>query len=346
MFGNARWRRWLESPGNWGGNMLRTNLRVMLLGVLLLGVQLLACSVQARSATVELYVGNMPFPGDYRLLRDNVYGDLLALLRMTEQVWALDDNRLLIAPERRKVMRNFRVGGGGRVVRAGGLTVYRGEEASADRDVAPVVEGAPVYSCPPLSEDTLVLVYEGVPIDLAQESFGGKIYVSVEKYARLLGDSFTWNRELGVADYWVRNDNAAYRWLTTLEKGGRPSAAYPLELTGFQYDMVEAAWHPTRTMLGYVSVRNVASRPLKGVKLCVELYDGGGNCVGRVSQVWEAVAAGEEFTWQLPLWTNFTGATEVRPAVCYCLNASKEVAGRGELAPFAACDLRLGGNRD
>lgn len=170
---------------------------------------------------------------------------------------------------------------------------------------------------PSLPAEPRVLVLDGQVLLVPQEPFAGRLYIPVADFARVTGARYNWNRELGTADFFPAASVAAGGGVGRRPTDGRGSNGSPLRLVALSHALAAppGASHPV--LRGYAVVRNAGTVPLEDLVLKVEIRDEAGAVRGGFT--WQAgrLPAGQELTWQFPLWTDFENAADPHPVMLF-----------------------------
>lgn len=162
---------------------------------------------------------------------------------------------------------------------------------------------------PPL-DSVASLSFDGRPVHVNQHLYAGRVFVDVRQFARAMGSPFRLNLGAGTADLYAPLAASGREEAIRTTGDGRTS---PLTLSKVSYVLEP---EEGRTLMrGYAIVQNKGAQPLRGVVVRVQVVDESGRVVGRLAESLGTVAAGQQATWQFPLWADYDGRQKVRPQV-------------------------------
>lgn len=163
---------------------------------------------------------------------------------------------------------------------------------------------------PPL-EAVASLSFDGRPVHVNQHLYAGRVFVDVRQFARAMGSPFRLNLGAGTADLYAPLTAAAREQAVRTNGDGRTS---PLSLLKLSYTLQPEDGR--NLMRGYTVVQNKGETPLRGVVVRVQVVDDSGRVVGRMAEGLGTLAAGQQATWQFPLWADYEGGPrKLRPQV-------------------------------
>jgi len=163
---------------------------------------------------------------------------------------------------------------------------------------------------PPL-DSVASLSFDGRPVHVNQHLYAGRVFVDVRQFARAMGSPFRLNLGAGTADLYAPLAAGGREEAVRSNGDGRTS---PLLLDKLSYALEP---EQGRTLMrGYAVVKNQGAQPLRGVVVRVKVVDESGRVVGRLAESLGTLAAGQQATWQFPLWADYeAGARKLRPQV-------------------------------
>lgn len=168
---------------------------------------------------------------------------------------------------------------------------------------------------PRLEDRARRLVVDGQAVQVAQETFGGRLYVWVADFARATGARFQANKALGTADYFPASALGSGGETARKTTDGRGSNGSPVRLQDlkFRLEAPQGAEHPV--LRGYAVVQNTSGSKVEDVLLKVDIRDPKGDSHGGYTWAVGSLGAGEQLTWQFPVWTDFDGVQDPRPVL-------------------------------
>lgn len=168
---------------------------------------------------------------------------------------------------------------------------------------------------PRLEDRPRRLVVDGQAVQVAQETFAGRLYVWVADFARATGARFQANKDLGTADYFPASALGSGGETARLSTDGRGSNGSPMRLVDLSYRLEAPAGADHPVLRGYAVVKNTGTAKLEDVMLKVDIRDPKGAAHGGYTWAVGVLAPGEQLTWQFPVWTDFDGVQEPRPVL-------------------------------
>lgn len=168
---------------------------------------------------------------------------------------------------------------------------------------------------PALTGEPLLLVVDGRVMQVPQEPFAGRVYVSVAEFARATGGRYNWNRGLGTADYYpvasVPTGEGGPRRATD----GKGSNGSPVRLVNLSYRVEAPPGSPHPVLRGYAVLRNTGTAAVEDLLLKVDILDSKGAPCGGFSRQVESLPPGQDLTWQFPVWTDFEKVADPHPSL-------------------------------